>query len=80
MNYTALESNPAALVRNNLRIPYNLDVLILKNLNSNLSDLKAQVLSHLRCFELYLECQTMTNGLVYEGTHRDLPVIGQVTS
>ena len=31
-----------APVRNNLKIPYNLTFAIIKNLNSNLSDLKAQ--------------------------------------
>ena len=38
-----LELNPAALVRNNSKIVYNLDILIIKNLNLNVSDLKAQV-------------------------------------
>ena len=42
INDIALESNQAAMVRNNLKILYNLDYLIIKNSNSNLSDLKAQ--------------------------------------
>ena len=41
IKHIALELEPAALVRNNLKILYNLDVLIIKNLNSNLSDLEA---------------------------------------
>ena len=43
INYIALESDPAGLVRNNLKILYNLDCLIVKNSNSSLSDLEAQV-------------------------------------
>ena len=43
VNDIALESDPAALVRNNLKVLYNLDFLMIKSLNSNLSDLNAQL-------------------------------------
>ena len=54
INDIALESSPAVLVRNNLILFYNLDFPIIKNLNSNLSDLEAQ------SFELSLQIQFAT--------------------
>ena len=39
----ALEADPAASVRSNLTILYNLAFLIIKNLNSNMGDLESQV-------------------------------------